>query len=46
MSYELFTSIIDDMNIGLIEAGLGILNISVNGINEKQYLEVCDYNMK
>jgi MoaA/NifB/PqqE/SkfB family radical SAM enzyme len=33
------------MNIGLVEAGLDILNISVNGINEKQYREVCDYDI-
>lgn len=33
----------EEMNRGLIEAGLDILNISVNGINEKQYQEVCGY---
>lgn len=29
------------MNTGLIEAGLDILNVSINGINEAQYNDVC-----
>lgn len=36
----------EEMNQGLIDAGLDILNISVNGINEEQYQSVCQYNMK
>ncbi len=35
----------EEMNLGLIDAGLDILNISVNGINEGQYQNVCKYNM-
>ena len=31
----------EKMNLGLIEAGIDILNISVNGISEEQYQEVC-----
>lgn len=34
-----------EMNIGLIEAGLDILNISVNGISAEQYQTVCKYDM-
>lgn len=34
-----------EMNAGLIDAGLDILNISVNGINEEQYWEACDYKI-
>ncbi len=30
-----------EMSMGLIDAGLDILNISVNGINEKQYRDTC-----
>lgn len=33
------------MSLGLIEAGLDILNISVNGIDRKQYLAACQYDM-
>lgn len=33
------------LSMGLIEAGLDILNISVNGINEKQYKETCQCNI-
>lgn len=36
----------EELNKGLIESGLDILNISVNGINEKQYRETCNYNIK
>lgn len=35
----------EKMSLGLIEAGLDILNISVNGINEKQYKETCQYEI-
>ncbi len=35
----------EELNRGLIDAGLDILNISVNGINEKQYREVCGYDI-
>lgn len=35
----------EEMNRGLIDAGLDILNISVNGINEEQYREACGYNI-
>ena len=35
----------EKMSLGLIEAGLDILNISVNGIDEKQYRDVCGYDM-
>lgn len=35
----------EEMNQGLIDAGLDILNISVNGINENQYEEVCGCSM-
>lgn len=31
----------DEMSMGLINAGLDILNISVNGISEKQYKDTC-----
>lgn len=31
----------EKMSLGLIEAGLDILNISVNGISEQQYMNVC-----
>lgn len=34
------------MSLELIEAGLDILNISVNGINEKQYEDACQYKIK
>lgn len=33
------------MSLDLVEAGLDILNISVNGINEKQYQECCSYSL-
>lgn len=33
------------MSDGLIEAGLDILNISVNGIDEKQYSQTCNYDI-
>lgn len=33
------------LNQELIDAGLDILNISVNGINEEQYKEVCNYEI-
>lgn len=35
----------EEMSLGLVEAGLDILNISVNGINEKQYQEACQYKI-
>ncbi len=35
------TLLSEEMSLGLIEAGLDILNISVNGINEQQYMDVC-----
>lgn len=35
----------DKMNLSLIDAGLDILNISVNGINEQQYQETCNYRL-
>ncbi len=35
----------EELNRGLIDGGLDILNISVNGINEKQYREVCGYDI-
>lgn len=35
----------EEMSVGLIQAGLDILNISVNGINEKQYQEACQYKI-
>lgn len=34
-----------ELNQKLIDAGLDILNISVNGINEAQYKKVCNYEM-
>lgn len=34
-----------ELSQGLIDAGLDILNISVNGIDEKQYAENCCYKM-
>lgn len=40
------TLLSESLNIGLIEAGLDILNISVNGISEKQYLETCNYHIQ
>ncbi len=36
----------EEMNQGLIDAGLDILNISVNGINEEQYRTACQYDIK
>lgn len=33
------------LSLGLIDAGLDILNISVNGINEQQYMDACQYEM-
>ena len=39
------TLLSEEMSLGLIEAGLDILNISINGINEKQYKDVCAYQM-
>lgn len=33
------------LNQELIDAGLDILNISVNGINEKQYIDTCNFRM-
>ena len=35
----------DEMSQGLIEAGLDILNVSVNGINEKQYKDTCSVDI-
>lgn len=35
----------EQLSLDLIEAGLDILNISVNGINEQQYKDVCQYDM-
>lgn len=34
-----------EISLGLIEAGLDILNISVNGIDEIQYEENCNYKL-
>ncbi len=34
-----------EMSYGLIKAGVDILNISVNGINERQYENTCQYKM-
>ena len=34
-----------ELNLKLIDAGLDILNISVNGINSQQYLDKCAYQM-
>lgn len=34
-----------ELSVGLIEAGLDILNISVNGIDEQQYKETCQCKM-
>lgn len=34
-----------EMNIKLIEAGLDILNISVNGISQEQYKQVCEVDL-
>lgn len=34
-----------EMSKGLIDAGLDIMNISVNGINEKQYKDTCSANV-
>lgn len=33
------------MSEGLIEAGLDIINISVNGIDEKQYKDTCNFDI-
>ncbi len=35
----------EKLSLELIDAGLDILNISVNGINEQQYKDVCQYEM-
>lgn len=35
----------EQLSLDLTEAGLDILNISVNGINEQQYKDVCQYEM-
>lgn len=35
----------EKVSLDLIEAGLDILNISVNGIDEQQYKETCQYNI-
>ena len=40
------TLLTHDLSQGLIDAGLDILNISINGINEKQYENVCQYSIK
>ena len=39
------TLLTHEMSQGLIDAGLDILNISVNGIHEKQYQDVCQYSI-
>lgn len=39
------TLLTHELSQGLIDAGLDILNISVNGINETQYSDVCQYNI-
>lgn len=39
------TLLSEELNRGLIDAGLDILNISINGINEKQYRQVCNYKI-
>lgn len=39
------TLLTEEMSLGLIEAGLDILNISVNGINEEQYESTCQYKL-
>lgn len=36
----------EETNLKLIDAGLDILNISVNGINEAQYQDACQYKIK
>lgn len=36
----------DEIADNIADAGLDILNISINGITEKQYQDVCGYNMK
>lgn len=35
----------ENLSKKLIQAGLDILNISINGINEEQYRTVCQYNL-
>lgn len=35
----------EKLSLELIDAGLDILNISVNGINEQQYRNACQYEM-
>ena len=40
------TLLTEKMSDELIKAGLDILNISINGINEQQYQQTCQYNMK
>ena len=35
----------EEINLELVGSGLDILNISVNGINESQYKEACNYDM-
>ena len=39
------TLLTHELSRGLIDAGLDILNISVNGINEKQYQDVCQHTI-
>lgn len=34
-----------ELNIGLIEAGLNRINISIEGVNAKQYLDFSNYNI-
>lgn len=34
-----------DLSRNLVQSGLDILNVSVNGINEKQYQDVCQYDL-
>lgn len=34
-----------NLNLELVDAGLDILNISLNGINEKQYRDACNYEL-
>lgn len=34
-----------ELNLKLVDAGLDILNISLNGIDEKQYLRTCNYEL-
>lgn len=35
----------EELNRALVDAGLDILNISLNGINEKQYRDTCSYEL-